>query len=278
MRCNQTADKMLKVYALCFCYFVSHCAAFGATGHYVIGEAVSSLVANTTRDWVETKGFFAEYNNSWGVSSLQADFLKRRPALRWTTRYHYLDTNDDPPTFCPGVKNWSTMKSGNILKGIDRFTSLLLTEKGNSFSALMLVHLLQDSALPTHLTGHRGGNDVTVKYNGQYVNLHRLFDSVLVQELADRAGGRDALIDEIVEGAKPRFCATMTSHSSWMDSVVEKADSIQRLNCKIVWRDELRTPDILLPFMHGLLVDAAAFSACHWDRLAATHAALRIQG
>jgi S1/P1 nuclease len=248
--------------------------AFGRLGHFVIGETVSSLVAGDTIKWVETKGYFSEFKESWGLSSIEADNLKSRPGLRWSRRLHFFNSHDEPPAYCPGVQGWNATRGGNILKGIDRFTSLLLTGKGEAFSALMLLHLLQDFSLPTHLSGHRGGNDVFVTYRGKRVNLHRLYDSILVQELADLVGGTDALIAEIVEGARLRFCAaspsaTETNEWDFMPGVVARADIVEKMNCKIVWRDDLRKPDVLLPFMKGLLIEAAAFSACHWDRLAA---------
>ena len=110
---------------------------------------------------------------------------------------------------------------------------------------------------------------MTVVYNSRPTSLHRLWDSILVQELADRAGGTDALVRNIVKAAQPRFCVASQGswNESWMDDVVAQANSIHMLNCRVVWRDELRLPEVLLPVMKGLLVDAAAFSACHWDRL-----------
>lgn len=261
-----------KLACLLFWVLAQKVFAFGSLGHYVIGEAVSCLVANSTLKWVQTNGFFAEFNNSWALAAIQADILKRRPVFKWTSRFHYLNVDDDPPTYCPGVRGWNATKGGNVLKGIERFTNLLASEKGSSFSALMLIHLLQDLSNALHLSGKaRGGNDVKVEYNGHRVVLHRLWDSVLVQDLADQMGGTDALISNITESAKSRFCIARASwtQDSWMDELVAKADAIQMLNCKVVWRDELRTPAILLPIMNGLLVDAAAYSACHWDRLAA---------
>ena len=252
--------------------------AFGRTGHYVLGTSISRLVFNDTLNWVAEKSFFSHVNNSWGLASLEADGFKSRPALRWTARLHFISVDDDPPTNCPGVQRWNETKGWNILKGIQRFTDLLISKNGSSFSALLVLHLLQDLHLPTHVCGKaRGGNDVTVEYNGHRVNLHRLWDSVLVQELADRAGGTDALIEVIVKAARPRSlreCATHDSWpESWMDDVVAKANSTHMLNCKVVWRDDLRKPEILLPVMHGLLVEATVFSTCHWDRLAAVASA-----
>jgi hypothetical protein len=55
-----------------------------------------------------------------------------------------------------------------------------------------------------------------------------------------------------------------------MDDVIAKADAIHQLNCKFVWADDLRTSDVLIPLMHRLLVEAAGFSACHWDRIASS--------
>jgi hypothetical protein len=258
-----------------FCVWCTHqCLAFGRIGHYVIGEAVAQLVADSTFEWVAEKGYFSKFDQSWGLASIEADNLKGRPGLAWTRRFHFFNADDDPPTLCNGVRGWNDTRGGNVLNGIERFTNLLVSGKGDSFSALMVIHLLQDLANPLHLTGkERGGNGVTVEYNGRRVGLHRLWDTVLVQELADRAGGRDALIRAIVDSAKPRLLFCAATHTSWMEDVVGKADEIQRLNCKAVWRDEMRTPELLLPIMNGLLVGAAAYSACHWDRLASEAAA-----
>ena len=257
-----------------FLLFIATCSAYGRLGHYVLGEAIFRLVANTTLEWVEKMSYFAKFNNSWGLSSIEADNFKRRPALRWTAKYHEFNAADDPPKLCSGVQGWNETKGGNILKGIHRFTNLLVEGTGDAFSALMLIHLLQDLQA-WHLTGkHRGGNDVTVTYRGRQVNLHRLWDTILVQELTDVAGGTDALITEIVRGANPRLCAASsvamgTNEWDFMPGVVARADFIEKMNCRIVWRNNLREPDILVPVMKGLLVEAAAFSACHWDRLAA---------
>lgn len=274
-RTSQAAMKkhFVTKFAAALLLSVSQCAGFGRLGHYALGEAISHLVTNRTRDFISTQGYFKAFNDSWGLASVEADNIKRRPVFRWSSRLHFFNSEDDPPLRCVGVQGWNTTKTGNILKGIERFTNLLLSQKGDSFSAILLIHFLQD-LIPLHVSGKlRGGNDVTVTYNGHRVILHRLWDSVLVQELADRAGGPDALIEKIVAGAQTRLCAAAhrsMQDDSWMDAVVARADAIERLNCKIVWRDELRTPENLLPVMKGLLIDAAAFSACHWDRIAAT--------
>jgi len=222
---------------------------------------------------VGERSYFKQFNNSWGQASIEADNFKSRPALRWTAKYHYINAADDPPNYCSDIQGWNETKGGNILKGIDRFTNLLVKGTGDAFSAILLIHLLQD-LIPLHATGkHRGGNDVFVTYRGKRVNLHRLWDSILIQELADLAGGTDALIAEIVEGATPRFCAASghaTGSEKWdfMPGVVARANVIEKMNCKIVWRDDLRKPHILLPVMKGLLIEAALFSTCHWDHLA----------
>ena len=262
--------KLLLTVHLC----ISKCSGFGRAGHYVLGESVSRLVANKTLDWVTGRSFFNQFNDSWGLASIAADGFRSRPGLAWTGVYHYYGPDDDPPTHCPGVQGWNTTKGGNLIKGIERFTNLLVNGKGGSFSALFVLHLLQD-IIPTHVSHKaRGGNDVIVEYNGHRVNLHRLYDSVLVQELADRAGGTRALIKNIVKAARPRSLRECPANdhwngSFWMNKVVAKANKIHMLNCKVVWRDELRKPEILLPIMHELLVDGAVFSACHWDRVAA---------
>lgn len=239
---------------------------------------MSRLVTNGTLEYISNREYFSKFNG-WGLASVQADVFKRRPTLKWSAAYHYYSPDDNPPTYCPGVNGWNKTNERNILKGIKRFTSLLVAEKGGTFSALMLLHILQDVTLGPHLCGKaRGGNDVTVEYNGRFHVLHKLWDSTLVQELADRAGGTDALIKEIVDAAEPRFGAARSlTDGSWMDDVVAKANEVHQLNCKIVWRDELRTPDVLLPVMHGLLVEAARFSACHWDWLAAAAQARRME-
>ncbi|KAJ3038120.1 hypothetical protein HDV00_001003 [Rhizophlyctis rosea] len=268
-----TVIKIMKQQALILLWFLTKwmgVSTFGRTGHYVIGEATSQLVANGTLAYIADEGYFEAFKNSWGLSSIEADNFKRRLALRWTKTWHFWNPDDDPPTKCPGVRGWNETKGGNVLKGMERFSNLLITGKGQAFSALLLVHFLQEIWQPLHVSKKaHGGNDVTVTYRGRRVNLHRLWDSVLVQELADRAGGTDALIKEIVDTAEPRFCAARRlTDGSWMDDVVAKANENHHLNCKIVWVDELRTPEHLLPVMHGLLVEAARFSACHWDWLA----------
>lgn len=107
--------------------------------------------------------------------------------LKSDTSYKHMD----PWHYCtiPDGKTYAeagTPAEGDIIKTIDRIVEELKTKKftdgDEAFALKMLVHLVGDIHQPLHVGrgDDRGGNDIKVKYFRENSNLHRVWDSDII--------------------------------------------------------------------------------------------------
>lgn len=158
----------------------SQALGWGATGHRVAGQIAEDYLSPEARLGVE---------EVLGVESLaQAstwpDFMRSDPSEFWQSTanpWHYV-------TVPPGTtyRDAGTPEEGDAASALDRFTYQLLDAESSAeeraLALRFIVHIVGDLHQPLHVGNgeDRGGNDVEILFFGEPTNLHRLWDSQLI--------------------------------------------------------------------------------------------------
>ena len=151
--------------------------SWGATGHRVVGKvATQYLTKKAKRNLAEILD-----NSSLAEVSNWMDDIKSDDAYRHAYDWHWVTI---PPgkSYQEADKN----KNGDVIATINRLTEELkaggLTKQKEAEHVKMLVHLVGDIHQPLHVgTGEdKGGNDVKVKWFRENSNLHRVWDSNMI--------------------------------------------------------------------------------------------------
>jgi hypothetical protein len=150
---------------------------WGQIGHRIVGEVATAHL----KPCVEKKISAILQGESLAMCSTWMDEIKSDKAYDHWDAWHYC-TIGDHQTYAEA----GTPSQGDILMKLDEVTRELETKKfkhgGEAAALKMLVHLLGDLHQPLHVGrgDDKGGNDVKLKYFGKSTNLHRIWDSDLI--------------------------------------------------------------------------------------------------
>ena len=169
----------LKTFWIVSFVFASSLSSFGwgKTGHRIVGEIATSQLKPCTEKKISAilKG------ESLAMCSTWMDDVKADKAYDHWYPWHHC-TIGDHQTYAEA----GSPSQGDILVKLDEITRELETKKfkhGGEANALkILVHLLGDLHQPLHVGrgDDKGGNDFKIKYFGKSSNLHRIWDSDLI--------------------------------------------------------------------------------------------------
>ncbi len=169
---------MLKKITFIIALFISFNAiSWGLTGHRVIGQIAQKHLNNKSKK--QLKRLFGHqslaYNANW------MDLIKSDPTYDYMKPWHYA-TIPDGKTY----KEVGTPEEKDIIWAINDFTGQLksdtLTLEEEQFALRCLIHLVGDIHQPLHVGNgeDRGGNDVKLKFFWKNSNLHRVWDSGMI--------------------------------------------------------------------------------------------------
>jgi len=150
---------------------------WGANGHRVVAQIAEENLSSVARELINKL-----LNGKSLVSvSTFADDIKSDPKYRKYNSWHYVNIDSD--------KNYGDLvpnENGDIIKAIKKCI-LILKDKNQSinekeFYLKLLVHFIGDIHQPLHVgrLEDRGGNDIKVKWFGKPSNLHRVWDSEII--------------------------------------------------------------------------------------------------
>jgi len=150
---------------------------WGATGHRVVGEIATKHLSKR----IQRKIRELLNGQTLAMVSTFADDIKSDKKYNDFYTWHYVNLNDDD-TYQTSKKN----PKGDLVTGIEKCKQVLLdknsSKEDKAFYLKMLVHFIGDLHQPMHVgrTSDRGGNDFKVKwfYNGS--NMHRVWDSEMI--------------------------------------------------------------------------------------------------
>ena len=169
--------KKLVILCLILSSMISEAWAWGQTGHRVVGFVAQHHLKNSARKKVDR---ILNYNSLAEVSNWMDD-IKSDTAYNHTHDWHWV-------TIPEGMVYEKTEKNpkGDIIMKLEEIVVAL--KAGNLPAATeqeylkYLVHLVGDLHQPLHVGGKNdtGGNAVKVQWFGQPSNLHRVWDSDMI--------------------------------------------------------------------------------------------------
>lgn len=158
-------------------FFSLNTFGWGATGHRIVGliaEMHLSKKAKRNIEKILSHETLAEVSN-------HMDFIKSDATYRHMSPWHYA-TIPDEKTY----EEAGTPEEGDIIVTIKRLINELetkqFTDEDEAFALKCLIHLIGDIHQPLHVGNgdDRGGNDIKLEYFWQSSNLHRVWDSGII--------------------------------------------------------------------------------------------------
>jgi len=152
---------------------------WGHTGHRVIGLIAEQHLSKKAKKQIAT----ILGNETLAEVANYMDFIKSDGNYRHMSAWHYATI--------PDGKSYSeagTPDAGDIIVTIERLIDELKTKQftdvDEAFALKCLVHLIGDIHQPLHVGNgeDRGGNDVKLDYFWEDSNLHRVWDSGIIDK------------------------------------------------------------------------------------------------
>lgn len=158
----------------------NHAYAWGQTGHRVTGNIAEQYLSEQAKKHVAA--LFP--NESLAEISTYADEMRSDPSTFWKKTagpWHYVSV--------PAGKNYHDVgapEEGDAYTALEAFSKTLKNDKASSdekrLALHFIVHIIGDLHQPLHAGNgtDRGGNDVKLKFFWQDSNLHRVWDSQMI--------------------------------------------------------------------------------------------------
>lgn len=150
---------------------------WGQTGHRVIGRIADDQLNDKARSVIET----LLEGESLAMVSTYMDEIRSDSTYDHTHSWHWV-TIPDGKEYAETEKN----PEGDLVEAIERMVQILSDQdesrQERAQALRYLVHLVGDLHQPLHVGNgtDRGGNAVKVKWFGDYSNLHRVWDSEMI--------------------------------------------------------------------------------------------------
>lgn len=158
---------------------VSDCAAWGATGHRATGWVAERYLSKKARKELQR----ILQGQSLAMASTWMDDIRSDSTYDYTSDWHWV-TILDGQTYDQALKN----PNGDVIQTIERLIAELkskkLTAADEASHIRMLIHLIGDIHQPLHVGGGNdsGGGDVRVTWFRTDSNLHRVWDSDMIND------------------------------------------------------------------------------------------------
>jgi hypothetical protein len=171
---------MKKYFVLLFiCLSVSYTYGWGPTGHRATGWIAAQHLNKKAKKALEK----ILNGHSIAMVSTWMDEIRSDTTYNYTADWHWV-TIQDGQTYEQSEKN----PNGDIIQTLERLIRELksgkLDSRTESEYVKMLIHLVGDIHQPLHVGGgnDRGGNDVKVMWFRVDSNLHRVWDSDMIDD------------------------------------------------------------------------------------------------
>ena len=172
---------VLAVVGLYAWFHSKHALAYGPEGHLIAGRAAAPLLCQRASDEVARLGG----GEDLGEIGTWADRIRSDDAYANAAPWHYMNIDNGAP-----LAVYESPPEGDVLWAIEHFgnrlgdTGLADAERGEALR--FLVHFVVDLHQPLHvgLAEDRGGNQIALRYGGEDTNLHRIWDTNVI----DHAG------------------------------------------------------------------------------------------
>lgn len=175
---------MLKYTLIFFLFFLStivilacESPEWGPTGHRTTGNIAEKYLTKKTRKQIE----ILLQGESLAFVSTYGDEIKSDNRYQKFRSWHYVNF-----PFNTQYQDSKKKPEGDIIEGIKYCVTILKNQNSSKedqiFYLKFLVHLIGDLHQPLHVgrSEDRGGNDIKVKWFNKGSNLHRVWDSDMI--------------------------------------------------------------------------------------------------
>ncbi|KAJ6001578.1 hypothetical protein N7522_006805 [Penicillium canescens] len=249
---------------------VTGVSAWGSLGHATVAYVAQNYVTSETASWAQ--GVLNDSSSSYLASIASwADSYRATTAGKWSSSFHYIDAEDNPPTTCNVDYERDCGSSGCSVSAIANYTQRLgdgrLSNDHKAEALKFLVHFLGDITQPLHDEAYEtGGNGIAVTYNGYSDNLHSDWDTYMPESLiggsslADAQSWAKTLISEIDSGSYKSQAASWIKGDTISDPITTStrwASDANAFVCTVVMPDgaaALQTGD-LYPTYYNSAID-----------------------
>jgi len=212
--------------------------AWGATGHRATGEIAERMLTKKAKRAIE-KLLDGE---SLAIASTYGDDIKSDERYRSYSPWHYVNF-----PFGSTYDESEKSEKGDLVQGIKKCLEVLkseaTTKSDRQFHLKLLIHFIGDLHQPLHvgIQEDRGGNRRQVRWFDDGTNLHRVWDSHMIDfydmsytELADNAAKLSkAQVEQLQAGSITDW--VMESRALCMD-VYEHTEPGQKLSFDYMYR------------------------------------------
>ncbi|RED98987.1 S1/P1 nuclease [Marinoscillum furvescens] len=152
---------------------------WGQTGHRVIGLIAEQHLSKKAKKRITA----ILENETLAEVSTYMDFIRSDDNYDHMAPWHYA-TIPDGQTY----EEAGTPDQGDVIVAIERLISELksknFTDEDEAFAIKLLVHLIGDIHQPLHVGNgeDKGGNDAKLEYFWESSNLHRVWDSGIIDK------------------------------------------------------------------------------------------------
>ena len=173
------------------CFNSQAALKWGATGHRVVGAIADQYTTNKTKRHIKK----ILNHQSLAFVSTFGDEIKADPRYKEFETWHYVNM-----AFSETYETSKKNPKGDLVTGIAYCKKVikddLSSDADKTFYLKMLVHLIGDLHQPMHVGREedRGGNDIKLQWYNKDTNLHRVWDSQIIEsfkmsysEVADNA-------------------------------------------------------------------------------------------
>ena len=163
----------------------NQCFAWGQLGHRVTGQIAETYLTDATKQQLAT----IMGPESLAESATYPDEMRSSPEVFWkktANPYHYVTLQDGEHYHqhdAPAV--------GDAVTALMMYTKILQDKQSNQaqkqLAVRFIVHILGDLHQPLHVSAKvrddQGGNKIKLKYFGRDSNLHKVWDSEIIDSL-----------------------------------------------------------------------------------------------
>lgn len=151
---------------------------WGKTGHRVVGEIAEKYLDSKAKKAISEllEGHSLAFASNYG------DDIKSERKYDTISPWHYVNF-----PFGTRYETYPKSEKGDIIQGIDTSIDVLKNKKSSRedkvFYLKMLIHFIGDLHQPLHVGKEedKGGNDFQVRWFKEGTNLHRLWDSEMIE-------------------------------------------------------------------------------------------------
>ncbi|KAH7052193.1 nuclease PA3 [Macrophomina phaseolina] len=173
----------------------STASAWNTDVHQQIGFTAEKFLTGYTSS-ILAQILELEYNGSIGNAAAWADAYAHTDEGAFSYQWHWIDSADDPPSFCNVYYHRDCTSGGCVVSAIANQTEILRsciaavkagdypTTEANltcSYALKWVTHFIGDIAQPLHASGiAAGGNFFDVTYNNKSTELHAVWDGEII--------------------------------------------------------------------------------------------------